>query len=218
MAGRTGRRPGGQDTREQILAAAREVFAQRGYDRATIRQIATTAGVDPALVHHYFDTKEKLFAATVNFPMDPAEFVPRALAGPVEGAGARLVRTFLAVWDSPVGAAGVALLRSAVSSELAARLLREFLTTQILRRAMATLRVDPSEAAWRSSLIASQISGLGLTRYILKVEPLASLPPEAVVAAIGPTIQRYLTGDLPPPPADQGDIQPDMPGSGLRDS
>jgi AcrR family transcriptional regulator len=196
MAGRTGRRPGKQDTREAILAAARDTFAERGYDGASIRQIAAAAGVDPALVHHYFGTKEKLFAATVNFPMNPAEFVPRVLAGGVDGAGERLVRTFLTVWDSPVGIAGVALLRSAVGSEIGARLLREFLSSQILRRVTAILEIDPDEAPLRTSLIASQLSGLGLVRYILRLEPLASAPREVVVAAVAPTIQRYLTGDF----------------------
>jgi AcrR family transcriptional regulator len=202
MARRTGRRPGKQDTREVILAAARETFAARGYDAASVRQIAAAAGVDPALIHHYFGTKEDLFTATVNFPMNPAEFVPRALAGGVDGAGERLVRTFITVWDSPAGAAGVALLRSAVTSELAARLIREFLLTQILRRAITLLDIDPAEAPLRAALVASQMSGLGLVRYILKVEPLASAPTETVVAAVAPNVQRYLTGDLPRPPAD----------------
>jgi AcrR family transcriptional regulator len=202
MARRTGRRPGKQDTREVILSAAREAFAARGYDAASVRQIAAAAGVDPALVHHYFGTKEELFTATVNFPMNPAEFVPRALAGGVDGAGERLVRTFVTVWDSPAGAAGVALLRSAVTSELAARLIREFLLTQILRRAMTLLDIDPTEAPLRAALVASQMSGLGLVRYILKVEPLASAPTETVVAAVAPNVQRYLSGDLPRLPAD----------------
>jgi AcrR family transcriptional regulator len=197
MVRRSGRRPGKQDTRAAILAAARDVFAERGYDAATIRQIATGAGVDPALVHHYFGTKDRLFAATVNFPMNPAEYVPQVLGGgDPAGAGERLVRAFVTVWDSPVGAAGVALLRSAVTNQAAARLLREFLTTQVLRRAMRILEIHPAEAPLRSALIASQISGLGLTRYVLKVEPLASAPPETVVAAVAPTIQRYLTGEL----------------------
>lgn len=207
---RTGRRPGRQYTREAILTAAREAFAERGYDGASIRSIATSAGVDPALVHHYFGTKEELFAATVNFPMNPAEMVPRVLAGSADGAGERLVRTFVSVWDSPTGAAGVALLRSAVTSELAARLMREFLTTQILRRVMGLLEVDRAEAPLRSALIATQMSGLALIRYVLKVEPLASAPPETVVATVGPTVQRYLTGELPaagqggPPGTGQG--------------
>jgi AcrR family transcriptional regulator len=200
MVRRSGRRPGKQDTRAAILAAARDVFAERGYDAATIRQIATGAGVDPALVHHYFGTKDRLFAATVNFPMNPAEYVPHVLGGgDLASAGERLVRAFVTVWDSPVGAAGVALLRSAVTNQAAARLLREFLTTQVLRRAMRILEIHPAEAPLRSALIASQISGLGLTRYVLKVEPLASAAPETVVAAVAPTIQRYLTGDLTPP-------------------
>jgi AcrR family transcriptional regulator len=202
VARRAGRRPGKQDTREAILAAAREAFAERGYDAATIRQIATGAGVDPALVHHYFGSKDKLFAATVDFPMDPAQFVPQALAGDPAQAGERLVRAFLSTWDSPVGAVGVALLRSAVTSELAARLLREFLVTQILRRAMGVLQIDPAEFPLRGSLVASQMSGLAMARYILKIEPLASAEPATVVAAVAPTIQRYLTGPLlrdPPP-------------------
>lgn len=193
MVRRTGRRPGKQDTRRAILAAARESFAERGYDGATIRQIATGAGVDPALVHHYFGNKEQLFAATINFPVDPGELLQRVFSGDLESAGERLVGTFVSVWDSPVGAAGVALLRSAVSSESAARLLREFLTTQIIRRGLAGLDIDPREAPLRGSLVASQVAGLAVIRYILKIEPLASAPPETVVAAIGPTIQRYLT-------------------------
>ncbi len=193
---RPGRRPGRPNTRDAILAAARQAFAERGYDGASIRSIAAAAGVDPALVHHYFGTKDELFAATVNFPANPAEFVPRVLAGGAEGVGERLVRAFVSTWDSPVGAAGVALLRSAVSSQLAARLLREFLTTQILRRVNAMLQIDPAEAPLRAALVASQVSGLALMRYVLKVEPLASAPPEDVVAAVAPTIQRYLTGEL----------------------
>jgi AcrR family transcriptional regulator len=196
MVRRSGRRPGKPDTREAILTAAREVFAEQGYDAASIRQIAASAGVDPALVHHYFGAKEKLFAATVNVPVNPAEFIPQALAAGRDGAGERLVRTFLTLWDSPAGIAGVALLRSAVTSDVAARLMREFITTQILRRVTTLLDIDPAEAPLRAALVASQMGGLGLTRYILRVEPLASAPPETVVAAVGPTVQRYLTGDL----------------------
>jgi AcrR family transcriptional regulator len=193
---RTGRRPGNQDTREAILAAARQAFAERGYDGASIRAIATAAGVDPALVHHYFGSKDKLFLTCLQAPIDPAEILPRILAGGIDGVGERLVRTFLTVWDSPAGTTAAALLRSAVRHEWSARLLREFLTTQILRRAMRSLDLDPTEAPLRASLVASQMMGLGMIRYIVKVEPLASAPPEVVVAAMAPTIQRYLTGDF----------------------
>jgi AcrR family transcriptional regulator len=190
---RTGRRPGNQDTRDTILAAARDAFAEKGYDGASIRHIATSAGVDPALVHHYFGTKDQLFRMAMKFPVDPSKMIP-LLAGPgVDGFGERLITMFLSVWDSPAGAAAAGLLRSAVQHEWTARLLREFMTTQILRRAMAHFPLDPAEAPLRSNLIAAQMVGLALMRYIIKLEPLASAPPDVVVAAVAPVIQRYLT-------------------------
>jgi AcrR family transcriptional regulator len=193
---RTGRRPGNQDTREAILAAARQAFAERGYDGASIRAIATGAGVDPALVHHYFGSKDKLFLACLQSPIDPGEILPRIVAGGIDGVGERLVRAFLTVWDSPAGDAAAALLRSALRHEWSARMLREFLTTQILRRAMRSLDLDPAEAPLRTSLVATQMMGLAMIRYIVRVEPLASAPPEVVVAAVAPVIQHYLTGDF----------------------
>jgi AcrR family transcriptional regulator len=196
MRRRTGRRPGNPDTREAILTAARAAFAERGFDHASIRSIATSAGVDPALVHHYFGTKDQLFLAAMSVPFDPREFLPQVLAGGAGQVGERLVRTFLRVWDSPAGTAGAALLRSGVSNEWTARLLREFLSTQILRRVVAGLDLDPAEAPLRVSLVASQIAGMAMMRYIIKLEPLASAPPDTVVAAIAPTVQRYVTGDL----------------------
>ncbi len=196
MARKTGRRPGKPDTRAAILAAAREAFAERGFDGTSIRAIATGAGVDPALVHHYFGTKEQLFLETVQVPIDPREFVPEVLAGDTAELGIRLLRVFLRVWDSPVSAAATALLRSAMSNDWSLRLLREFLVTQILRRLIGQLDVDPAERALRASLVASQMVGLAMVRYIIKVEPLASAPAGVVAAAIAPTVQRYLTGDL----------------------
>ncbi|WP_405090499.1 TetR family transcriptional regulator [Micromonospora sp. NBC_01392] len=193
---RTGRRPGNPDTREAILAAARDAFAERGFDATPIRTVAAAAGVDPALVHHYFGTKEELFRAAMAFPVDPARLLPTVLAGGPEGIGERLVRTFLEVWDSPVGAAGVALLRSAVSNEWTARLLREFLVTQVLRRVLDHLEVDPTELPLRGGLVATQLAGLALMRYVLRLEPIAGAEPATLVAAAGPTVQRYLTGDV----------------------
>jgi AcrR family transcriptional regulator len=194
---RSGRRPGNQDTRTSILETARAAFAEKGYDQASIRAIATGAGVDPALVHHYFGTKEKLFLATLNAPINPGELIPQALQGPRDQAGERLVRTALSVWDSPAGTAAVAIFRSALSNEWSARLLREFVVTQILRRVISELVADPAEAPMRSALVATQIAGLMLPRYILKIEPLAGADAESLVAAIGPNVQRFLFEPLP---------------------
>ncbi|SCL15913.1 transcriptional regulator, TetR family [Micromonospora nigra] len=196
MTRRTGRRPGNPDTREAILTAARAAFADRGFDATTIRSVAASAGVDPALVHHYFGSKDKLFLAAMQAPLDPGELVPRILAGDPEGVGERLVRAFLGVWDSPAGTAGVALLRTAVTTEWAARLLREFLVTQVLRRIQEHLPGDRRQLPLRGSLAASQLLGLVMMRYVIRLEPVASATPQALVAAVGPTVQRYLTGDL----------------------
>ncbi|MER6593957.1 TetR family transcriptional regulator [Micromonospora purpureochromogenes] len=193
---RTGRRPGNPDTRQAILAAARTIFAERGFDAASIRVIAAAAGVDPALVHHYFGSKEELFRATVEIPLNPAELLPVVLAGGADGVGERLVRTFLGVWDSPAGKAAVALLRSAVNNDWTARLLREFLVTQVLRRVLDHLDIPPAELSLRGSLVATQMIGLAMMRYVIRLEPVASADPETLVAALGPTVQRYLTGDL----------------------
>ena len=197
MVRRSGRRPGNQDTKQSILDAARQIFAERGFDKTSIRAIATEAKVDPALVHHYFGTKDKLFLASMNSPINPAELVPAALSGPRDEAGERLVRLVLSVWDSPTGSAALAMFRSALSNEWTARLLREFVITQILRRAVAEMALDPAEAPIRSALLATQIAGLVTVRYILKVEPVASAAAETLVKAIGPNVQRFLTEPLP---------------------
>jgi len=196
---RTGRRPGNQDTRLAILASARQAFAERGYDGASIRQIATSAGVDPALVHHYFGAKDKLFLVTMEAPIDPGAILPKVFEAGLDGVGERLVRTFLSVWDSPAGSSAAALFRSALQHEWSARMLREFLISQILRRAMTSLQLDPAEAPTRAALVASQMAGLVMTRYILKLEPITSMSQDEIVANVGPTIQRYLGEPLPKP-------------------
>jgi AcrR family transcriptional regulator len=179
-----------------VLTAAREAFAEKGFDGATIRGIATAAEVDPALVHHYFGTKDALFLAAVEAPADPAELLPEVLAGGRDALGEGIARVFLRLWDGPVQAAGLALVRSAVGSEWTARLLREFLVSQVMRRVVGTLGLPPDEQVLRGSLVASQLVGLVMSRYVLRIEPLASAPAEALVAAVGPTLQRYLTGEV----------------------
>ncbi|MFV2009213.1 MULTISPECIES: TetR family transcriptional regulator [unclassified Micromonospora] len=196
MARRTGRRPGNPDTREAILAAARQVFGERGFDQASVRAIAAAAGVDPALVHHYFGTKDNLFLAAMDAPVDPGELLPQALAGGPEQVGERLVRLVLGVWDSPAGVAALALLRSALTNDWTARLMREFVTTQIIRRVLGQLDLDQAELPVRSALVASQMAGLLVVRYILRLAPLSTMAADEVAAAVGPTIQRYLTGPL----------------------
>lgn len=196
---RLGRRPGKQDTRTTILTAASEVFAERGYDAASIRQIAMKAGVDPALVHHYFGTKEQLFFATVQPPIDPEELIPKLVEGDPNHLGERIVTTLLSVWENPItGPRFEALLRSAFANRISARLVREFFTVQIMRRVGRAIGevIDPAEVPFRSNLVATQIFGLAAVRYILKFEPLASADRETVIAAVAPNIQRYLTGDV----------------------
>jgi AcrR family transcriptional regulator len=188
---RTGRRPGVGGTREKILVAARRHFAEAGFDNATIRGIAGAAGVDPALVLHYFESKEGVFRAAVNVPLDPAEFLPRLLQPGLDGLGERLVLFFLTTWDSPTGSPLLGVIRSVVTNETAAALLRDFVGREILGRLAEGLELDRPEL--RAGLAASQLIGLAMLRYVVRVEPLASAPPEDVAAWLGPTLQRYFT-------------------------
>ena len=205
-AARTGRRTGDSGTREAILDSARLRFAEHGYDGATIRGIAAGAAVDPALVHHFYGNKEKLFAAAMRLPAVPSEVIAAALAG---GGGAspgtRLVAAVLAVWEDPaVHGVILGLLRSAMNSEQAAGLLREFITDAILAPVRALARADsPEDAAYRAGAVASQMLGLALTRYVLRIGPVAAASTADLAATIGPTIERYLTGDIRPPLAER---------------
>jgi AcrR family transcriptional regulator len=192
---RTGRRPGASGTREAILNAAREAFGEQGYEKTTIREVAGRAGVDPALVHHYFGKKPDLFTAAMDLPFNPADMAAAMLAENPDAAGEHIVGIFLGVWEQgnnrhPL----MALIRSATSSEDAAAMLREFATTEIFTRVVHAL--GSPDAQLRANLVLSQLFGLAFARYIIKVEPIASMPPAAVVAAVGPNVQRYLTGDL----------------------
>jgi len=197
---RTGRRPGESGTREAILDASRAAFARVGYASATIRGIARDAGVDPALVHHYFGTKEGLFRAAMQLPMDPAHVVEEVLAGPRDGLGERLVRLFLLVWDSDeANPTLLGLVGSALSHEAAAAMLRDFVGEELLGRVARAL--DVPDARLRASLLGSQMVGLAIVRYGIRLEPLASASPDQVVAAVAPTVQRYLTGPITHPPA-----------------
>jgi AcrR family transcriptional regulator len=147
-------------------------------------------------VHHYFGTKDALFLAAVEAPLDPADLVAGVLDGDRDELGERLVRMFLGVWEGPAREPGLALIRSAVAHEWSARLLRELLVTRVLRRVMAALDAPPDEREARAALVASQLAGVIMTRYLLRLEPIASASTEWLVATLAPTLQRYLTGDV----------------------
>lgn len=195
MSPRTGRRPGDSGTREAILVAARQQFASHGYSGATVRSIAAAAGVDPALLHHFFGSKEQLFAAAVGFPAVPSDVVAEVLHAAPPRRGDTLVRALLQRWDSPgAGEQVAALLRSSVVSDSAARMLREFLTVAILDVIADTL--DEPLPGFRATLVVSQVVGLAVVRYVLRIPPLAEADVDDVVAAVGPTVQRYFDGEV----------------------
>ncbi|GAA4936010.1 TetR family transcriptional regulator [Actinomycetospora succinea] len=196
---RRGRRPGDSGTREAILDAARARFSSAGFRAATVRAIAGDAGVDPALVMHYFGSKQGLFVAAMEFPLDPAEVVPRLVAPGVDGLGERLVRFLLSVIDE-LGDANpmLGLVRSAVGHPDAARMMREFLGEAILDRVAAAVSdiVGADRPRLRADLCASQIVGILVARQILELPELAAADRETLIGVYGRTIQGYLTGPL----------------------
>jgi AcrR family transcriptional regulator len=192
---RPGRRPGAGDTRGRILAAAREAFGERGYDGATVRDVAARAGVDPALVHHYFGPKQRLFVAATEIPVDFAATVPRLVDGPPDRLGERFVRFILDLWERPeVRPLVLGLLRSATTDPVARTMLRRLLEEGPLLALARSL--DRPDARLRATLAGSQFVGLMMARFVIGVEPLASADRETVIRSMGPTIQHYLVGDL----------------------
>jgi AcrR family transcriptional regulator len=193
---RKGRRPGNPDTRGEILDAARQRFATLGYEGASIRAIAAEAGVDPSLVLHYFESKEQLFVATLELPVNPAGMIRQIVdTVPPAELGEYLVATLLEIWDGDTDRnALVAALRSAVAGGEVADRVREFISTAML--AAFAERLPGPDPRLRAALIGSQIAGLLVARYILAIEPLASAEPAQLVSVYGPTIQRYAFDDL----------------------
>ncbi|WP_225732452.1 MULTISPECIES: TetR family transcriptional regulator [unclassified Nocardia] len=195
--GRTGRRPGRTDTRGAILAAARKRFADNGFDKTSIRAVATDAGVDPALVHHYFGTKQELFAAAVELPMDPNIVLQAIAAAPVDELGETIVRVVLGVWDSAAGPGLVATMRSIIGGgESANSLARSFLLEIVLKRVRERIATPEDDGRFRVAMAISQMGGLLLTRKLLELPPMTEASVDEIVAAAGPTLQRYLTGDI----------------------
>ena len=193
---RRGRRPAGEDTRAEILDAARAEFSAKGYDASSLRAIARLAEVDPALVHHYFDGKAALFVEAMSIPVNPLFLIDALLAGPREHVGARLAATFFDIWDSPEGRERlVALIRSAVSHEDAARMLREFLAREVF--AKVALSMDVPQPHLRAGMAAAQMIGLAMMRYVIGFEPIVRASTEEIVALVAPTLQRYLADPAP---------------------
>ena len=191
-----GRRPGAPDTRAAILAAARTAFAEHGFGGASIRSIAASAGVDAALVHHYFGTKDRLFLAALELPVDPRDVLIPAVTGVgMDGAAERLLRTFLSVWDDPELQPRLVAVARGVLDPSGARLLREGILPVVIQPVGVALGVDQPER--RMPVVASQMFGVILMRYLLGVEPLVSMSHDELVATYAPTVQRYLTMPLP---------------------
>ena len=188
-----GRRPGPTSTRDDVLAAARAVFADHGYDGATIRAIAARADVDPALIIQFFASKDGLFAAAMELPFDAAAAVDTILSGPRSRTGERIVSTFLRLWDDPeIGPQMLGLVRSASTHAAAAARLRELIDHRLLSPIAESLAAD--DAHLRAQLVGAHLVGLGFARYVVQLRPLTSAPAEELVRYIGPAVQRYLTG------------------------
>jgi AcrR family transcriptional regulator len=193
---RPGRPPGTSDTRERILDAARNLFARNGIDNTSIRAIAKDAGVDPALVHHYFGTKTQLFAAAIHIPIDPMEVLGPLREVPVERIGHALPSLLLPLWDSELGRGFMATLRSILAGGETS-LIRVFLQDVIVAEVGCRVDDPPGSGPIRIQFVASQLVGVVMARYILELEPFKSLPIEQIADTIAPNLQRYLTGELP---------------------
>jgi len=192
---RTGRRPGPSTTRADILEASRASFAELGYDRTSVRGVAARAGVDPALVHRFYGSKDDLLAAALTVALNPGERIPELMEGDVGALGERVVGYFLSVWEqSPSREVLIGMLRSAATNERAAAQLRQFFGREVLGRIAA--RLGHEDAELRATLAGSQLLGLAMARYIIRFDPIASAEPQTIVATIAPALQRYLTEEL----------------------
>jgi AcrR family transcriptional regulator len=192
---RRGRRPGGTDTREALINAAREVFIEQGYDGATVRAIAAKAGVDAAMVNHWFGGKEGLFGeAVLKLPFNPQDLVEVLLASDPDDIGDTIVRTFLTLWDNSGGGVFTALMRSVTSHDEAATMLRDLFLKHVFKHVIG--KMAPDDHDFRATLVATQLVGMGMVRYVAHFEPLASADIDTVAGAIAPTIQRYISGTI----------------------
>ena len=193
---RPGRPPGSSDTRDRILVNARELFARNGIGSTSIRSIAAASGVDAALVHHYFGTKEQLFAAAVHIPIDPMQVIGPMRTVPIEDLGLTLPSLLLPLWDSELGSGFIATLRSLLTGDDVG-LVRSFLQDVIFVEVGSRVDDPPGSGPIRVQFVASQLIGIVMARYILELEPFKSLPIQQIAETIAPNLQHYLTGELP---------------------
>lgn len=198
MTPRSGRRPGASTTRDEIVRAARELFGEHGFEVTTVRAIGRRAGVDAALVHHFFSTKASLFAAAVADVVVSGDPVTRALDGPVHGAGERLVLAFLLRWElDEDGPALLAIVRSAAINADAMAALGVCIGGHLAAGLADIVDGDPGDAALRAELIGSHLLGIAMLRYVVPIGPIAALAADDVAALVGPGVQRYLTEPVP---------------------
>ncbi len=192
-----GRRTGSPDTRSEILSAARRVFGASGFDRATVRSIAGEAGVDPSLIYHYYSTKDELFAASIEVPFPPVDALESMFAGEPSEIGESLAWTFFSIWEQEEARASLlGILRSAMGGEdQAVEAFRQFLTTAVLEH-IAPL-IHAGNPRLRALLMASQLIGVAMTRYVMRLEPVASASIDEIVALTAPRIQSYVDGPIP---------------------
>lgn len=184
----------GPGARERILAAARTEFAERGFDKASIRGIAKRAGVDPALVHHYFGAKEAVFESAIELTFAPAMRMPDVMFdGPTEEVGERLTRFIFGIWENKLTREPLlAVIRSAVNNETVAAIFRRMVMRNMLRRVAPQL--EGPDAELRAELAVAQLVGTAMLRYIIKLEPLASADVEEIIRRLAPVVQHHLTG------------------------
>jgi AcrR family transcriptional regulator len=196
----------GTEARGVVLDAARSVFASRGYARTTMKGIAAAAGVAPEVVRRYYRNKGDLFSAAMRLPTDPRAAVPALLAPGLEGLGDRMVRFMLLTLDDPeVRADLLALLRAGGSAYSGSRSLQEFIEATVIDRVVSAMGVP--DARMRASLISSTLIGVAVTRYLVRLEPLASASDDQVVRMVGPMIQRLVDPRVPLPGATQSSAQ-----------
>jgi AcrR family transcriptional regulator len=192
MTSRRGRRKAGGDTRADVLTAARSMFAESGYAATTLRAVAEAASVDPALILHHYGSKEALFRAAMHVPIDPSMIAAILGSGDRNALGERLCVYFLGLWeDEATREPLLAMLRSGLTHDAAADSLRGFVSEALVGRMAMVL--DAPDAALRATLTGSQLVGLAMARYLLRIEPLASADAATVTAWVAPTLQRYLT-------------------------